>query len=113
MTASKSLIARSYCFCVKSVAAVVQSVGELRVEFERFVIILDGIADLSEFVVSEPPIIIGFACVRGRLDRPIVCRYRFFELAVAVVFDAFIKGILCFAGPGYACEWQCQCKKQK
>ena len=114
MTASKSFDRAIVMFLrLKSVAAVVQSVGEIRIEFDRFVVILDRIADLSEFMVSQAPVIVGFACVRGYLDGPIVCRYRFFEFAGAVVFDAFIKCILCFAGPGYAPERLGQGDKQQ
>ncbi len=50
-------------------------------------------------MVGQAPVIVGFAGVRGYFDGAIVSRDGFFESAGLVVFNAFVKCILRFAGP--------------
>jgi hypothetical protein len=62
-------------------------------------------------MVGQAPVIVGLAGIWGYFDGAIVSRDRFFEFAGLVVFNAFVKCILRFAGPAY--EGRCQRDKQQ
>ena len=88
---------------VVCIAALVVSICEIRTEPNRFIVILDGPIDLSELGIGGTSAKIRFGRFRCGLDRFIIGGDGFLELPTAVKFNAFVEGVLGFAGKEQVC----------